>query len=260
MSKELEFNGIKYVIKKPTRKDLTDSQIAYNKAFAWAIENNFMLADKLDKHLEDLGIWTKENQKKYKEISEKIQDRVSKINKGGIKLKEAVAMALEVTKLRSEIAELVSEKNKYNSNCVEGYAQNEQFNCLVAKCCFKEDDSLVWPTVEAYMTDTNEELTMFLASAFADFFYDIDNDIEKTFPENKFLMKYKIVDENLNFINKEGHRTDKEGRLIDESGRYIKYVDGQKVFVNKNGEEVDEDGNLVETSPFLDDDGNPITL
>lgn len=260
MSKEVEFKGVKYTIKKPTRKDLTDAQITYNKAFSWAIENNFMLAEKLDKYLEEKGVWTKDKQSQYKILTDKIQDHVKKINRGGIKYKEAVDMAFEVTKLRGQISDLISEKNKYSSNCVEGYAHNAQFDCLTAKCCCKEDGSLLWATVDDYMTEPDEELVIFLASAFADYFYDLDNNMEKTLPENKFLIKYKVVDENLNFINKEGHKTDRDGRLIDENNRFIKYVDGQKVFVNRDGEEIDEDGNLIESSPFLDDDGNPIVV
>lgn len=260
MSKEVEFKGVKYSIKKPTRKDLTEAQITYNKAFSWAIENKFMLSEELDKYLEQKGVWTKDKQVEYKTLTDKIQDNVSKINRGGFKFKDAVEMALEVTNLRSQISTLIAEKNKYSSNCVEGYAHNSQFDFLTSRCCCKEDGSLVWATIDDYMTEPDEELVVFLASSFADYFYDLDNNLEKTLPENKFLVKYKVVDENLNFINKDGHKTDREGRLIDENNRFIKYVDDQKVFVNRNGEEIDEDGNLLQSSPFLDDDGNPITV
>lgn len=260
MSKDLEFKGVKYTVKKPTRKDLTEAQITYNKAFSWAIENKFMLSEELDKYLEEKGIWTKNKQVEYKALTDKIQENISRLNRGGIKLKEATNLAFEITELRSKISNLISEKNKYSSNCVEGYAHNTQFDFLTSRCCFKEDGSLLWATVDEYMTETDEELVVFLASAFADYFYDLDSNLEKSLPENKFLVKYKVVDENLNFINKDGHKTDKDGRLIDENNRFIKYVDGQKVFVNRSGEEIDEDGNLLESSPFLDDDGNPITV
>jgi hypothetical protein len=88
--------------------------------------------------------------------------------------------------------------------------------------------------------------------------YGLDNDFEKTLPENKFLHKYKFVDEKLRLVDKQGRLIDAEGRLIDDKGRYI---DEAGNYVDKFGNKVDKDGEyLFESKPFLDEEGNPIVL
>ena len=88
--------------------------------------------------------------------------------------------------------------------------------------------------------------------------YGLDDNYEHQLAENKFLKQYKFVDNDLRFINKEGHLIDQDGRLVDKDGR----------FINDKGEYVDKEGNLVddkgdyvtEFQPFLDDDGKPVVL
>jgi hypothetical protein len=94
------------------------------------------------------------------------------------------------------------------------------------------------------------------AQVLANMIYGLDNDYEKNLPENKFLLKYKFVNENLRFINNEGKLVDREGRLIDEAGRFIN-ESGE--YVDKDGNRVDEHGDyIVDAKPFLDDDGKPV--
>jgi hypothetical protein len=96
------------------------------------------------------------------------------------------------------------------------------------------------------------------AQTLATMIYGLDNNFEKTLPENKFLHKYKFVDEKLRLIDKQGRLIDAEGRLIDDNGRYI---DEQGNYVDKFGNKVDKDGEyVVETEPFLDEEGKPIIL
>ena len=88
--------------------------------------------------------------------------------------------------------------------------------------------------------------------------FGLDKDYENTLPENKFLKKYKFVDDKLRFIDKKGRLIDSEGRLIDESGRFI---DENGNFVDKYGNKVDAEGDyVVEPEPFLDENGKPIIL
>jgi hypothetical protein len=109
-----------------------------------------------------------------------------------------------------------------------------------------------------YLSKASEPVSIKAAQVLANMLYGLDNDYEKKLPENKFLVKYKFVDEKLRLVNKDGHLVDSEGRLIDETGR----------FINTNGEYVDKNGNLVDINgdyvtdfkPFIDDDGNPVVV
>jgi hypothetical protein len=88
--------------------------------------------------------------------------------------------------------------------------------------------------------------------------YGLDNNYEKSLPENKFLKKYKFVDDNLRLVNKDGHFVNEDGKLIDENGRF---VDENGNFVDRDGNRVDADGEyVVDSKPFLDDEGNPVVL
>jgi hypothetical protein len=88
--------------------------------------------------------------------------------------------------------------------------------------------------------------------------YGLDNDYESNLPENKFLKKFKFVDDKLRLVDKKGRLIDAEGRLIDESGRFI---DEEGNFVDKYGNRVTSDGDyLVDAQPFLDENGNPVIL
>jgi hypothetical protein len=88
--------------------------------------------------------------------------------------------------------------------------------------------------------------------------YGLDNNYEANLPENKFLKKYKFVDDKLRYINKNNQLTDRDGRLVDEQGRFI---DKAGNFVDKYGNRVDSEGEYIaEFKPFLDDDGNPVVV
>ena len=88
--------------------------------------------------------------------------------------------------------------------------------------------------------------------------------LDDKLPENKFLKKFKFVDEKYRLVEKGSTRlVDREGRYVDEYGNYIQYnEDGTYYYVDLNGRRLDEKtGNFVvdEPAPFLDEYGNPIS-
>jgi hypothetical protein len=88
--------------------------------------------------------------------------------------------------------------------------------------------------------------------------YGLDSDFEKKLPENKFLITYKLVNEDLEYVDSKGRPVDEEGRLIDENGRFI---NEEGKFVDKDGNLVDDKGDyVIEFKPFLDDEGKPIEI
>lgn len=246
------------VIKKPNRKNISQAQLVYNKAFREALDNGSILSQKMGEYLKSQGLWDDVREAKYKSLINQIQNYSVILEKGGIPLKKARDIALDVRKSRTELQQLIGARQAYDSNCAEGQANNAQFDYLVSSCVFR-NGAPVWNSVDEYYVDSEEDWAVQAASELANIMYSIDPNFEQNLPENKFLIKYKFVDEKLNFINKDGHRVDSQGRLIDENDRFIKYVDGQKVYVNINGEEVDEKGDLkVDFTPFLDDEGLPV--
>jgi hypothetical protein len=112
--------------------------------------------------------------------------------------------------------------------------------------------------MEDYLNRATEEVSLLGAQNLANMIYGLDNDYETNLPENKFLKKYRFVDDKLRLIDKKGRLVDGDGRLVDASGRFI---DEEGNFVDKYGNKVTSEGDyIVETKPFLDDNGNPIVL
>ena len=107
----------------------------------------------------------------------------------------------------------------------------------------------------------NQDDPVALAGA-TEFYYLISGSesVDNKLPENKFLKKFKFVDEDLRLIDKEGKLIDSQGRHIDEKGNLIKWnSDGTSGKVDPSGRPVGADGDFdVEHMAFLDDDGELI--
>ncbi len=90
------------------------------------------------------------------------------------------------------------------------------------------------------------------------FVYNIDENFEKKYPENEFLLGRKLINDKLQRLDSDGNPVTEDGtRRINELGQLI----------NDDGEAIDSEGYLIDEKgerlsekklPFLDDDGNPI--
>lgn len=259
-SKDLEGNEVKVVVKSPSPKNIRDAQVVYNKALRTALESGAILRRKLNDYLIEQKVWDTDKENSYQSILDSVSKNEELLKKGGIALKRAKEIALELRDLRFKLRELLSERQVYDSATAEGQADNAQFNYLVSVCVFKEDGTTpLWSNIEEY-DNSREPYATDAASALAKIMYDLDPDYDNNLPENKFLKKYKFARNDLRLVNKDGHLIDDDGRLINEDGRFVAYrEDGTQYFVNRDGEEVDEKGEkLIQALPFLDDDGNPI--
>lgn len=253
--KETEF-----LVKTPSINDQREAQKVYNQAFTDAIKSKCVVRAKMDELLEDQGLWNQDKQIKFTKLQQDILDSERKLAKGGISLKEAKEIAIQMKKDREEIRSLISVRTSLDNHSAEGQADNARFNYLVSSCLVYNDSNKqpYFSNMEDYLNRSNEEVAIVAAQHLASMLYGLDNDYELNLPENKFLKKFKFIDDKLRYINKQGQLTDADGRLVDENGRY---VDGTGNFVDKFGNRVDKDGEyVVEYKPFLDEDGNPIIL
>lgn len=259
-AKDLAGNEVVMVVKSPSPKNLRDAQVVYNKALRTALESGAILRRKLNDFLTEQKVWDSDKENSYQKILKEISTHEDMLKAGGIALKKAKDIALELRDLRLKLRELLAERQVYDATTAEGQADNTQFNFLVSACTFKEDGTtLMWSNIDEY-DNSRETYAADAASALAKMIYDLDPDYDNNLTENKFLKKFKFVRDDLRLVNKDGHLVDEEGRLINEEGRFVAYKpDGTQYFVNRDGKEVDENGEKkIEALPFLDDEGNPI--
>jgi hypothetical protein len=251
-------NEIALIIRKPNSLDYRESQIEYNRAWRTATESGAYLREKLNDYLIKENVWSTEKQKQYEKYASDINKKESLLKKGGIPLKKARNIAVELKRLRIEFRDLISERIVYDNNAVEGQAENARFDAFVVSCVlYANTRERVFKDVEDYNLRSTEQIAIQAATELANLIYSLETSFE-----DSFLSKYKLVDSEGRLINKENHLIsvglDGSERLIDEKGNYIKYDENNVAcFVDYNGNKVDpkpED----EFQPFLDDDGSPL--
>jgi len=251
---------VEFIVKTPSINDQREGQKIYNQAFTDAIKSKCVVRAKMDDLLEEQGLWNQDKQIKFNKLQQDILDSERKLAKGGISVKEARSIAIQMKRDREEIRSLIAVRTSLDNHSAEGQADNARFNYLVSACLVynNSEKQPYFNSMEDYLNRSNEEVAIVAAQHLASMLYGLDNDYELNLPENKFLKKYRFIDDKLRYVNKQGQLTDADGRLVDENGRY---VDEQGNFVDKFGNRVDKDGEyVVDSQPFLDDDGNPIIL
>lgn len=255
----LEGKEKEFLVKTPSLNDQREAQKVYNQAFTDAIKSKSVVRAKLDDLLEDQGLWNEEKQAKFTSLQRDLLDGEKRLAKGGFSLNEAKDLAIKMKAVRDEIRDLISVRTSLDNHSAEGQADNARFNYLVSVCVvYSDSKEPYFRNMEDYLNRATEEVALLGAQNLANMIYGLDNDYETNLPENKFLKKYRFVDDKLRLIDKKGRLVDADGRLIDESGRFI---DEEGNFVDKYGNRVTSDGDyIVEPQPFLDDNGNPIVL
>jgi hypothetical protein len=248
-----------FLVKTPSLNDQREAQKVYNQAFTDAIKSKSVVRAKLDDLLEDQGLWNDEKQAKFTSLQKELLDGEKRLAKGGFSLNEAKDLAVKMKGVRDEIRDLISVRTSLDNHSAEGQADNARFNYLVSVCVVYNDTKQPYfNSMEDYLNRSTDQVGLLGAQNLANMLYGLDNDYESNLPENKFLKKFKFVDDKLRLIDKKGRLIDADGRLIDENGRFI---DEFGNFVDKYGNRVNQDGDyLVDPQPFLDDNGNPIVL
>ena len=246
-----------FTIKSPSLIDQREAQKIYNQAFSDAVKSGCIVRARLDDLLKEQGLWDDSKQARLNTMQQELSDYEKSLSKGGISLKSAKEMALKMKSIREDIRELISARTNLDNHTAEGQADNARFNYLIS-CCLVYSDTKdkYFKSYEEYLSRAAEPVAIRAAQVLANMLYGLDNDYEKKLPENKFLIKYKFVDDKLRLVNDKGQLVDTEGRLVDENGRFIN-SDGK--FVDRDGNLVDENGDFVtEFQPFTDDNGQPI--
>ena len=213
--------------------------------------------------MEEQGLWDGEKEAQHYDLITNISEWEKELSAGGIKLEEAKGIAIRMRRARIAFRTLVAQKTSMDSNTVEGQADNSRFAYLVYACLKNDDGKRIFESFEEYENADAEPYVVEAASALAKNLYGLDPDYDKNLPENTFLKKYELVDEELHLVDDEGRKVDVAGRYVDEDGRYIEFDDdGVKYFVDYEGRKVDEDGNYVsdEEPVFLDDKGKPVPI
>lgn len=254
-SKDHDGNDVVLYATRPTAPETADAQMVSNKAFKDALFAGAMVRKTLEEELKQQGIWNEEKQKQLDEYNDSIRKNLVKLKKGGVKLKEARDLAIQVRISRMEALSLQAERNEYDSYTAEAQAENAKIDYLVSVCLKNEIGEPYFKDVEEYRKNSDQPFVIEAANKLVTMIYGVDDNWESELPENKFLLKYNFVDDSLRLVE-DGHYVTVDGKKINEN---FQYVDDEGNITDADGNRIDEDGlPIVESQPFLDDDGNPV--
>ena len=256
---KVDEKDVEFLVRAPSLAEQREGQKVYNQAFSDAVKAKAIVRARMDDLLEEQGLWDSSKQAKLTELQQIILDNERALAKGGIPLKKAKELAVQMKETRGKIRELIAVKTSLDNHSAEGQADNARFNYLVSACLvYNDTKQSYYKNLEDYLGRSSEPVAVLAAQNLANMLYGLDNDYESNLPENKFLKKFKFVDDKLRFVDSKGRLVDTEGRLIDENGRF---VNESGEFVDKSGNRVDINGDyVVDVQPFLDDNGNPIVI
>jgi len=102
----------------------------------------------------------------------------------------------------------------------------------------------VYSSLEDYHKRGSEDLSVELAAKFANFLYGVDEKYDDNLVENKFLRRFKLIDEDGRFLDKDGNYVDVDGNRVDKDGYRL---DAEGVRVDINGHRLGSD---VDTAEF----------
>lgn len=252
-------NPREFAVNPPKAKETNLARLEFNRTAGELVKAGGVLRNQLQDYIKSKG-WSEEKEAKYQEIAESLRKKEIKLAKGGIKFSEAKNTAIEMRKLRQELNVLFAERGSSDVITIESQAENARFQRLLTLCLVYNDGEdagqPVYKTVDDLLNDIENPVVGQASRHLSEILYKVDSDFEHKLPENKFLLEWGLVNENLQLI-KDGKLVDEDGRLIDEEGYYV----------NEANQRVDRDGNILDkfnnvvvpdSSPFLDDDGNPI--
>jgi hypothetical protein len=231
-------------VNKPTAAQKGQSEKIRNAKFREVVKEGAFLKSELKNVLKSRGQWDDDTEQRFKELGEKIESGVKRLNEGGFELEEAKELAFQVGGWRAEMVGLVSILSDMADLTAEGQADNIGFDYLVSACAvYNNSGKPVFSSLDDYQNRKDEDYAYSIASEVYKVVYGgVDDSVIGDLPEYQFLQEYKFVDKKLRRIDEQGRLIDDSGRLIDEDGSLI----------NEEGKKIDRYGNL------LNEEGKPV--
>ena len=252
---------VKVVVRKPTNRVSGEAQRIGAKVWTDCIRDGIMTKKELEVVMKSNGMWDKSKQESQDAIIADLRELEKKLylgKKGSkMKLSQAKDIAFEMRKKRLELRDLLASKIELEGNTAESLSENAKFDYLVANCTFYEDGKNVYNSVEEYNDKSEDPIAFSAAATLAALMYSLDKDFEEKLPENQFLIKANLVNDDLALVNKDGNRVDTEGRLINNLGQY---VDGDGNRVDIDGHPQDAEANNNPQLTYTQENGKAVKL
>ena len=249
-------NGDKVTIKvvKPTNRLNSRAQRIGATVWTQCIQDGVMTKQELMQLMDKKGIWGKAEQNKQDEIQSDIAGLEKQLfinKKKKIKLSEAKGIAMKMKQKRIELRDHIAKRLELEGNTAEALSDNAKFDFLVANCTLWENGNKVYNNLDEYQDSGDDALAFTAAATLAEMIYAIDAEFEKGLPENSFLRAAGMINDEMQYVDKDGNRVDSKGNKINDLGWYLD-DDGNRIDVDGNA--LNEDGTFVPQVSYIDDE------
>jgi len=236
---DTEKNEIELLVRRPDDEALNESTKVFFDTFNHAknvLKSPLRLQNQ--NQLKELGIWTEDKDKQLDKLEKDIKKSCIKLTKVKNK-KEGRNLALKIRELRTEYTNLISEQNYLDDLTCESQANNKKMDYWVSACTFYSDTlEPFFSSLEDFTKRRNEKAANDAYTAMLKLMFDLDANPQKKNPENQFLLKHKMCNDDLYLV-------DSDGNLCDRDYKKIKLVNNLPYYVNDKDEIVDDEGNLL---------------
>ena len=245
---------VKIVVKKPNALLINKAQKIGARVWTESLKDGLFTKISLNDFMKENGIWDEHKEEEQNTITDNIRllERHIALGVDGQKLKvsEGKRKAIEIRQLRIKLRQLISEKIALEANTAEGLADNAKFNFLVANCTFDSGGQKVYKSLDDYDENSDDEVAFAAAATLGQMMYNLDSSYEEELPENQFLKKFNLVDEDLSLVDRSGNRVDVDGTKVNDKG-WLVNDDGDRI--NRDGNLLSDQGQMILQAEYEDD-------
>lgn len=236
---------VEILVRQPPNSVVKRAERYKSKIWNQCIQDECLTKKELGVLMKKRGIWDEAKDAEEDEITKAIIELEKELYHGkevkGKKVKPKVSegrdIAIEIRKKRLQLRDLIAERIGLEENTADNLADNARFDFLVAHCTFYKDGRNVYKSFEDYDNRSADEVAFAAAELLGQMLYNLDSSFEKNLPENKFLTKFGLVNEDLSLIDPTN-----PDQLIDTTG---KHIDKDGYLLNDEGVRVDKEGNVI---------------
>jgi hypothetical protein len=142
----------------------------YTKTLSQAMKDGIPTNKQMGKMIEEMGLWTKEEEAQVESLREEIQKQIVVLSKMEDGSKNMVKAQVKIEELRNEIINLQQERQKLYQNTSEAKADEAKMSYLIFKCTEVADTGKrLWSTYDDYKDEEDQELVNIVAYQYITF-------------------------------------------------------------------------------------------
>jgi len=162
------------VLRFPTPEETRRADWQYSKIFNEAILDGIPTQKQMEDLLREKGIWTNKDDKELDCLKAELDNTHAQLSEKKNGRKKSKELKLKISKIRQELIEKQSQKQRYLSNTVEMKADEARLNYLIHTCVETEAGEKIWNTYSDFQNERDHESTTKIIYEFLTFINNID--------------------------------------------------------------------------------------